>query len=339
MSTHRRAPEGSAAEISVICPVTRYAGDLAEVHEEFRDVLARTGRSLEFIYVIDGIWTGAEGSLARIREERYPVRILRMARGFGEATALQVGIEEATGRHVLTIPDRPQIDPRVVDGVLARLDAGEPVVVTRREPRSDALLNRLQTRAFHGLVRRLVGHDFKDMACGVRGFSAEAARALELYGDQHRFIPVIAARLGYRVTEIPGAQHPENRGLRLYGPGIYIRRLLDILTIFFLTRFTRKPLRFFGLIGVAVGAVGLAICLLLAAQRLLGNTALADRPLLLLGVLLVVIGVQITSIGLLGEIIMFLSARRETPAFSELPAADAGVRQDPVRTAAGTDLG
>jgi len=315
----------SNIEISFVCPITKHAGDVAAVHREFRDVIARTGRRAEFIYVLDGLCTGAEESIAAIDEDHFPVRVFRMAKGFGESTALQFGFEQARGSFILTIADRYQIDARLVNDVLARLDAGDEVIVTRREPRSDAFLNRLQSKVFHGLVRRLTGQSFLDLTCGLRGFTREAALRLDLYGDQHRFIPVIAVRCGYRVIELPGAQHAENTALRLRGPGVYARRLLDILNIYFLTRFTRKPLRFFGLVGLTLGGVGFGICALLAAQRLMTDSPLAGRPLLLLGVLLIVLGVQVTSIGLLGEIIIFLSTRRETPEaseFSELKQAE-----------------
>jgi dolichol-phosphate mannosyltransferase len=176
----------------------------------------------------------------------------------------------------------------------------------------------MQSRVFHAMVRRLVGHDFRDMSCGLRGFTAESARRLELYGDQHRFIPVIATRLGYRVLEIPGGQHPDNRALRLRSPALYAGRLLDVLNIYFLTQFTRRPLRFFGAIGASCAAFGFGISAWLAAERLFGRVSLADRPLLLLGVLLIVVGFQVLSIGLLAEIIIFLSAKRETPQAREL---------------------
>jgi glycosyltransferase involved in cell wall biosynthesis len=307
----------SPVEISVVCPVGRHALALASVHREFRDVLERLGRTAEFLYVVDGTYTGSDEELLRIRAVGPRVRLFRMARGFGEATALQYGFERATGRYVLTIADRPQIDADVLADVLACLDEGREVVVTRREPRSDPWFNRLQSRAFHRLVRLLVGQTFNDLSCGVRGFTLEAARRLDLYGDQHRFIPVIAMRSGYSVVEIPGAQHRENLRLRVRAPGLYMRRLLDVLNIYFLTRFTRKPLRFFGLIGGSIGLVGFAISAYLAVQRLFGTSALADRPLLLLGVLLIVLGVQVLSIGLLGEIIIFLSSKREMPRAAE----------------------
>jgi hypothetical protein len=206
----------------------------------------------------------------------------------------------------------------VVPEILSRLDAGVDVVVTRREPRNDSLINRLQSWAFHALARRVNGQDLHDLTCDLRGLNGTAARRLELYGDLHRFIPVLAAIRGFRVVEIPGAQRPEDLWLRVFHPGVYARRLLDLLHLFFLARFTRKPLRFFGLTGMAIGLVGFLICAALAWTKIFMGTALADRPLLILGVLLVVLGVQITSMGLIGEIIIFLAPRRDAPEVTEV---------------------
>ncbi len=318
MTTQSQLHYDPEIEISLVCPVGKHVTELESVHREFREVLESTGRTAEFVYVIDGPWTGAEPVLRKLRDDRFPIRVFTTAKGFGEATALQFGFERARGRLILTIPDRPQIEAAVLLRVLADLDQGHEVVVTCRSPRTDAFLNRLQSRAFHGLVRLLVGHGFQDLSCGVRGLTTEAARKLDLYGDQHRFIPIIAAKLGYRVKEIPGRQHSHNESLRLRGIGIYTRRLLDILNIYFLTKFTRKPLRFFGLVGMAIGGLGFAISAYLAVQRLLRSSPLADRPLLILGILLIVLGVQVMSIGLLGEIIIFLSAKREEPEVEEV---------------------
>jgi hypothetical protein len=226
---------------------------------------------------------------------------------------------------MITIPDRPQIEAGLLTQILARLEAGDEAVVTRRWPRRDAWLNRLQSRVFHALARWAVHQEFHDLSCGLRGFTREAALALDLYGDQHRFIPVIAARNGLVVTELSGAQHPANLGLRLREPGVYARRVLDILNILFLARFTRKPLRFFGLVGLGLGTVGFVISAYLAVERLLGFSALANRPLLLLGVLLIVLGVQVTAIGLLGEIIIFFASRRDVPEVREVAPAPAEI--------------
>ncbi|MFQ5669718.1 MAG: glycosyltransferase [Acidobacteriota bacterium] len=311
-------PSDPGIDISVICPVGRYVGDLPAVHREFSEVLAASGRRVEFLYVLEGSRERAVKAVGNISENHHRLRLYRMARGFGESSALQFAFGRARGRYILTIPDRFQADPSAVPEILRALDRGVDVVVTRREPRQDALLNRLQSRAFHALVRRLSGQHFHDVTCGLRGMTREAAQKLDLYGDLHRFIPILATRLGFQVVEVPVRQRREDRALRLFGPGIYARRLLDILNVFFLTRFLRKPLRFFGLVGMALGSLGFAICAMLAAGKLFFGMGLADRPLLILGVLLLVLGVQVTSIGLIGEIVIFLSSRHVPPEVTEM---------------------
>ena len=312
------SPETASIELSIVCPVGRTMGDLPAVHREFRAAVAALGRSAEFIYVLDGPDRRTVETVQRIEETFFPVRILRTARGFGQAATLQLAFERARGRHVLTIPDCFQADPTGIAAIVQLLDAGQDVVVTRREPRRDAWTNRLQSKVFHALVRRLSGANFRDMTCGLRGMTREAARKLDLYGDLHRFIPVLALRHGFQVVEIPVAQREEDRTLRVFGPGVYAQRLLDILNVFFLTRFLRKPLRFFGLAGMGVGFVGFVICALLAFWWIAFDTALANRPLLLLGVLLLVLGVQMASIGLIGEIVIFLSSHKDPPEMDEI---------------------
>ncbi len=313
-------------DVSVVCSPGRYAGDLAAVHAAYREEISSSGRKAEFLYVLNGRDANAEASIARIDEPEFPVRILRMPRGYDEAAGLQYAFEHARGAYVLTIPDRFQIDPGITGAVLEKLDEGHEVVLTHRHPRRDAMVNRLQSALFHLLSRNIYDQTFKDMSCGMRGFTRDAARKLDLYGDLHRFIPILAARKGFRITEIPGAQQQADMSARVFPPGVYARRLLDILQLFFLTRFTSKPLRFFGLIGMTVGIVGAVICAYLAYSRLIGQNALADRPLLLLGVLLVLLGVQVTSTGLIGEIVIFFSAERERPEVEELHPEDDGER-------------
>jgi glycosyltransferase involved in cell wall biosynthesis len=323
------SPVEGTIDVSVVCAVRPDTTDLAEMHAEIRRELAQTGRAIEFLYILPGRRAILDEQIARLEDPEGRIRVLRLARDFGEATALQVGFEHSRGKYVLTVPDRRQTDASVVREILTLLDDGHEVVVVRRDPRKDGLFNRLQSRVFHALTKALVWENLRDITCGVRGLTRKAAVRLDLYGDQHRFVPILARRSGYEVLEIPSPQHPANRTLRLFGPGVYVRRILDIFSIFFLARFTRKPLRFFGLIGSVMGMIGFAICLVLAYQRLFGKTALADRPLLLLGVLLLVLGVQVISLGLLGEVIIFLSSRRETPMVREVTDPESSARPRP----------
>jgi glycosyltransferase involved in cell wall biosynthesis len=301
-------------DLTVVCAVTHEATELVQIYEEAREALEPTRRSVEYLFVVPGRSTVLDAQIAAMQESPgHPVRVLRLARDFGESAALQVGFEHARGRFVLTLTDHRQVDFAVLPRILELLERGEKIVTVRRDPRHDALFSRLQSRAFNAISQFLVGEKLQDIACGVRGLTRQTAIELDLYGDQHRFIPLLAIRRGYDVREIPAPQHRADRSLKIDPIGSYIRRLLDIVAIFFLTRFSRKPLRFFGLIGGGLGLAGFVICAVLAVQRLLNLTALGDRPLLLLGVLLIVLGVQMASLGLLGELIIFLSTRRETP--------------------------
>ena len=187
------------------------------------------------------------------------------------------------------------------------LEAGSDMVVASRSPRLDSWLNRVQSAVFHRMLSGVTDRRFHDMACGVRLMRRPVAEALPLYGDLHRFIPALALREGYLVDEVPVPQHPKDARTRVYGPGVYARRLLDIAAFFFLAKFTEKPLRFFGLVGSLFFVAGAVTSLVLLVERL-GGRAIANRPLLLLAVLLVALGVQLMGLGLVGEIIVHLRA-------------------------------
>jgi glycosyltransferase involved in cell wall biosynthesis len=299
-------------DVSVIIPVSERFGDLAGLYAEFSAELRRLGRSFEFVFVVDGGQRACVPLLKDLKaREGDAVRIVVFGRSFGEAAALAVGIDRASGEVLVTLAAYFQVGPEGMREALRMLDdRSADIVVGRRHPRADALLNRLQSRVFHWLVGRLTRTRFKDISCGLRAMGRETASELTLYGDLHRFIPILAQNRGFTVREIDLPQRREDLALRYPGMGAYPRRLLDLLTVFFLIKFTRKPLRFFGLIGSAALAVGGSITVYLGVYRILGLGGIADRPLLLLGVLLMVLGVQSISIGLLGEIIIFTHARR-----------------------------
>jgi glycosyltransferase involved in cell wall biosynthesis len=235
------------------------------------------------------------------------VRVLRFARTFGETAALRLGIERSGGDVILTLPAYFQVKPEGVQPLLAALENGCDMAVASRSPRLDSWLNRVQSAVFHQMISGVTDRRFHDIACGVRVMRRSVAEALPLYGDLHRFIPALAVREGYLVEEVPVAQHPQDARTRLYGPGVYLRRLLDVATFFFLAKFTEKPLRFFGLVGSVFFLAGAVTGLVLLIDRLNG-TGIANRPLLLLAVLLVALGVQLMGLGLVGEIIVHLRA-------------------------------
>jgi glycosyltransferase involved in cell wall biosynthesis len=306
----RRAGASRIVSVSVVVPVSDGCDDLTEVYWTHAEVLRRMGRSFEFVFVIDGGVERAGEPLRSLQRAGEPLRVLQLPRMFGEAMALRVGFEAARAEVIVTISAYLQVTPDGLRHVLEVLDEGADVVLGRREPRGDPLFNRLQHQAFHFLTRRLIGSPFHDISCGLKAIRRHVTREVHLYGDVYRFLPLLAYHRGFRVVETPVAPHVRNRRTRIYRPGVYLRRLLDILTVAFLFKFIGKPLRFFGLIGAGLLGAGFVISLTLVVQRTFEATALADRPLLLLGVLLMVLGIQVGSVGLLGEMIVFTHARR-----------------------------
>lgn len=296
-------------DVTVVVPITERHDDLAQLYRVHSEVLAQCGASREFVFVIDGSSPAALETLRKLRVEHPDVRVFELGSRCGEAMALAVGFRQARGRRLLTLAPYFQVEASGVAAVLEQLERHD-LVITRRHPRRDPWINRLQARVFHWLAARLTGAKFHDMTCGLRGLTRELAESLTLYGDLHRFIPVLAQRQGFRIAEVAVGQHPLDRAVRVRAPGVYLRRVLDLMIVLFLAKFTRKPLRFFGLIGLLLFGSGSAVTFYLGIYRLLGFGGIAERPLLLLGVLLMVLGVQLLSIGMIGEIVIFTHARR-----------------------------
>lgn len=294
--------------LSVIIPVSERASGLPGVLTDYRSVLDGYTDDYEVIVVLDGQYPELRKSLEALRQEGKAFTIVQLAKSFGEATALSVGFQHAKGEKLLVLPPYKQIEsseiPRLIDSL-----ENQDMVCANRYPRSDSWLNRLQAKTFNWLISLLTGSSFNDLGCGVRVLKRQVLEEVAMYGDQHRFLPLLARHAGFNVTELPVKQSTQDLGLRLYRPGVYFRRALDVLTVFFLVKFTKKPLRFFGLVGGAITAIGAVLFLILLSQRIFWGMPLADRPALLISSLVVVLGVQLFAIGLVGELIIFTHAR------------------------------
>jgi glycosyltransferase involved in cell wall biosynthesis len=292
--------------ISVVVPVVERTDDLVSVYRAFAGELDRRPEDYEFLFIFDGRFTPPP-ELVALSRETGRIKLLRFVREFGETAALRLGIERSRGDLVLTLPAYFQVQPEGIPLLLDAVEAGADMAVANRSPRLDSWLNRAQSRLFHSIVGGVSDQRFHDMACGVRLMRRTVAETLPLYGDLHRFIPALALREGFRVQEVSVAQHPSDARTRVYRPGVYFRRLLDIAAFFFLAKFTEKPLRFFGLVGSVFLGAGGVLSLVLLVERVEGQ-GIANRPALLLAVLLVALGVQLIGLGLVGEIIVHLRA-------------------------------
>jgi glycosyltransferase involved in cell wall biosynthesis len=295
-------------DVSALIAVGSRSSDLARLYAEYRAGLDQLGRSYEVIFILDGRRREAAEALARLHSEGEPITVICLSRHFGEATALMVGFAQARGELVLTLPAYHQIEggeiPKLVEA-LASVD----LAISHRTPRVGGALERMRRGAFHGLVRWMTGLRFRDLGCGARAMKRRVLEEISLYGEQHRFLPILADRQGFRVAEIDVRQSSQDRFDGAYRPREYTHQILDILTVFFLVRFTKKPLRFFGMIGATTFGLGALVIAWLVVERLFFGQALADRPALLLSSLLAVVGMQLFAIGLLGELIIFTHAR------------------------------
>jgi glycosyltransferase involved in cell wall biosynthesis len=291
-------------EISVIIPISERYDDIEEVYQEYRHALAQTNLPVEMIFVVDGDMDGVYQTLKALKNRGENLTIIKHARRFGESAAIMNGFKVSSGNLIMTLPAYRQVEATELPKLIGELNTCDMVVV-RRWPRGDSWLNQMQTKTFHRMIRFLTGEVSRDIGCSVRVFKREILQEINLYGDLHRFLPILSLRQGFRIKEIDLKQSSRERKIRTYPLGIYLRRVIDLLTVFFLIKFTRKPLRFFGLTGTSILMAGAAITIYLVIARLFYGVGLSDRPLFLVGILLLVLGIQIFAIGLIGEIIIF----------------------------------
>jgi hypothetical protein len=300
---------GNHPELSVIVTVVERPEPLDALYREYAAVLASCGRSYEFIFVAHPFFHEMLEPLLVLQRQGESLRTIESPRSIGETALLRMGLADARGSIVITVPAYRQVQPSALRELLAAVDGGVDLAVARRWPRLDSKVNRLQHLALHLTAGRLANGTLHDIACGVRAARRDVLQDIPLYGDFARFLPLLAIYNGYSVVEVASAQHPSDLPRRVYGPGVYVRRLIDILGLYFLLRFTEKPLRFFGLIGSVLAGIGGVALIVMFVQRLLGQP-LGNRPLLLLAVLLATLGVQAIALGLVGEMIVHFNASR-----------------------------
>ncbi|MBL8728753.1 MAG: FemAB family PEP-CTERM system-associated protein [Planctomycetes bacterium] len=295
--------------ISVVVAISGPEAHPREVVEGIGTALQAAGYQCEFVFVLDGPAQRFAGEL-RDLAARWTLRIVQLeGGGLGESIALSAGVAKAQGEHIVNVPPYLQLEPDEVVKVVAALEAGADCVATWRRSRIDPWLNQLQSRFFNWLLRWIMNMPFHDLNSGTRGFRRHVLEEVAVYGELYRFLPVMAQRQGFRVVEVQ-VRHREEKGRAgFFGVGVYLRRLLDILAITFLTRFTQRPLRFFGYLGFASMAIGAPVALWYVYDRLaVPGASLSDKPGFVIGAILAAFGVQLIGFGLIGEIIIFTQA-------------------------------
>jgi hypothetical protein len=305
-------PRGPDPRVTFLIPVTERPEPLEGLYIEYIAPLRERGLSLEVLVLTEPWGRDLTTELQSLIEEGEPIRVLTAGQNVGETNLLKLGADHARGEILVTLPAFRRVTAASLPALIERVEAGADLVLARRWPRRDVWINRLQNRAFHAFLGALTASRAHDTACGVQAMRRQVLVDLPIYGDFFRFLALFAMREGFVVEEIPADQHPRDARTRVFSPGTYLRRVLDVVGLFFLLRFTEKPLRFFGLFGCLFAGVGGVLLAILFVQRV-GGQGIAERPLLVLSVLLLVLGIQSSALGLIGEIIVHLNAPNRRP--------------------------
>lgn len=291
-------------QFSVVIPIKDECENLQPLHEALRTALDPMGQDYEVIFVDDGSTDGSFGELTRLARIDPRVKAVQLRRNYGQTPALRAGIDFATGEVIVTMDGDLQNDPADIPILLEKLREGYDVVLGWRKDRKDGFwLRRLPSLMANALIRWVTNVSTRDMGCTLRVMRRAAAKELSLYGEMHRFINVLAQNDGWRVVQLPVRHHPRKFGQTKYNISRTVRVLLDLITVKFLHSYLARPMHVFGLGGLCClmgGFLSLAICV---AQRLWFDERMNRNPLLLLSVMLIVVGVQFISMGLIGEVL------------------------------------
>ena len=311
-------------EYSVVIPLRDEAESLPKLWEELSLVMDGLGGAWEAVFINDGSTDGSAAFLNDLRHKDKRVQLITFRKNEGKAAGLQAGFRQAKGKFVITMDADLQDDPAEVPNLLAKLNQGYDLVSGYKKERHDPFHKTIPSRIFNGMVRQLSGLKLHDINCGLKIYRREVVEELFLYGDLYRFIPIIAHNQGFRVGEIDVNHRPRLYGKSKYGFGRFMRGLLDLFTVTFLHRFMRRPLHLFGTLGLLLVAIGVVISSYLSVLHAIGKQ-ISDRPLLTLGVLCIISGIQLISTGLIGELITYYAHNlRRSPSRQTTLSTDDG---------------
>ncbi|MBN2207665.1 MAG: glycosyltransferase family 2 protein [Candidatus Aminicenantes bacterium] len=291
--------------LSVIVPVLNEAESLPELERQIRETCVRLSRTYEIIFIDDGSTDGTFEVLKGLCAANPLIRVVRFRKNFGQTAALAAGFDRARGEIILTLDADLQNDPSDFPSLLAKLDEGYDIVSGWRQKRKDRFITRrLPSILANWLISRITGVKLHDYGCTLKAFRRDVIKNIRLYGELHRFIPALASKMGVAVSEVKVNHRPRRHGKSKYTISRTVRVVLDLLTVKFLLSYSTRPLQIFGLFGIVSLLAGTVISAWLAYERLILRVAIGGRPLLLLAVLLIVIGIQFITLGLLAEIMV-----------------------------------
>jgi glycosyltransferase involved in cell wall biosynthesis len=289
-------------DVTILVPLYNETESLRELYDAVQAGMSPLDISWEVLFVNDGSTDSSMDVLRELYDEYDNVGVITFGRNLGKSAAMSVGFREATGRVVVTMDADLQDDPAEIPQMLERIDEGFDLVSGWKKERKDPLSKRLPSKLFNWATGLVSGVHLHDMNCGLKAYRHEVVKTIKVYGELHRYTPVLAHFAGFSVTEIPVRHHPRRFGQSKFGAERFLRGFFDLLTVLFLRRYATRPLHLFGMLGTALFAGGLGIGIYLTIVKIAGGV-IGRRPLLTLGILLMVLGVQVVSFGLLGEML------------------------------------
>jgi len=290
-------------DLSVVIPVFEEELNIKPLHDDLRRVLDSLQLTSEIIFVDDGSRDNSFAVLTEIQRADDTVRVVRFRRNFGQTAALAAGLQYAQGEVVITMDGDQQNDPSDIPNLLARVDAGYDLVCGWRFDRKDKYWSRkFPSMLANKLISKTTEVELHDYGCTLKAMRKEVAKNITLYGELHRFIPAVASNMGVSIAEIKVNHRARTLGATKYGISRSVRVLLDLITVKFLLKYAGRPMHFFGLPGLLSGAVGFFLALYTTFERLFLSVPMGNRPLFLLAILMILIGIQFIAIGLLGEL-------------------------------------
>ncbi|MDZ7261203.1 MAG: glycosyltransferase family 2 protein [candidate division KSB1 bacterium] len=295
--------ENQTIYISGVIPLWNERESLDELYAKLTHVLEALGKPYELIFVDDGSRDGSFEILQQIHRKDPRVKVIQFQRNYGKSAALSAGFARAAGEVVITMDADLQDEPEEIPKLLQKLDQGYDLVSGWKKNRQDPFSRKIASQIFNRVTSWVAGIRLHDFNCGFKIYRQQVIKTIRLYGQRHRFIPVIAHWEGFQVSEVAVQHHKRKYGRSKFGPSRFTAGLFDLITIVFLSKFKKRPLHLFGIAGLVSFLAGLIISIYLTIERLFASKYLSNRPLLFLGILLIIVGIQFVSIGLLGEMI------------------------------------
>lgn len=294
----------SNPELSVVIPLYNEEESVVALHDALSESLEACGRSYEIVIVDDGSSDGSFDLLSELAARDEHLRVVRLRRNFGQTAAFSAGFDHALGEVIITMDADLQNDPTDIPLLMAKIDEGYDIASGWRKDRQDRLLDRrLPSILANRLISNVTDVQLHDYGCSLKAYRSDVLREVNLYGELHRFIPALASQVGAKITEVPVNHRARQFGTSKYGIGRTIRVILDLITVWFLGAYSTRPLQVFGGVGLLFSGLGLLLGLYLSIVKLVGGEDIGGRPLLILVALLIMVGVQLITMGLIAEMI------------------------------------